>query len=87
MYLVDNWVWEFEGLIVVSVGSRTLARSLVVSAVSAGSRGPQPRPLQYLDHRDMVLIWIMRGFGVEGEEEVVVIMRCGALMFRSIGSP
>ncbi len=55
---------------VVSAGSRTLVRSLVVNAAFRDSRGSRPRSLRSLDHRGRVLIWTVRVFVAEGEEVV-----------------
>jgi hypothetical protein len=77
MGLVGNSVREFEGSIVVNGGSHTSVRSPAVSVLLGGSRESQSQPLRSLDHRGMVLIWIMRVFDVEGEEVVAARVRRG----------
>jgi len=87
VYLVGSLPRKFEGWIVVSAGSRTLARSQVVIALFGDPPGPQSRCLRSLDHRGMVSKWIMRECVVEAEEVVVVTVSCGVRTSRSIRSP
>lgn len=87
MCLFGSWKHSAGLIVVVSGGSRTLARSLAVSVVSASSREPQLRALRPQDHRGMVLIWRVREVDVEAEEVMVVRVRSGVRMSRSVGSP
>jgi hypothetical protein len=72
--------------VVANGGNRTLARSQAVNALFADLGAPQP-PRPPLDHRGMVLIWIIGEGDDLGEEVMVVLIGCGVLMSRGAGSP